>query len=309
MHDARVLKSHSAASEAAHGVKLVERGNDLGKSLSGDSALFSDLSDFSLTGGEELMERRVKVSNDNWSSINFVKDFLEVFLLKWLKLGKSDISSILILGNNHLSKMLDSLLFEEHVLGSAKSDTLGAIFKGDLDLFRLFGVSFDHHGLVLLGPAKNGHEIVGHFSFLDLDLSGENFTSTTIDGQVVTFVESSVTDSDSLGLVVDDQVTASSDTALTHTSGNDSGVGGHSTSSGKNTLGSVHTNEIFGSGLDSGQDHSLTSFSPFIGLMRVENDSTNGGAWRGWKASGDLVTSISGSIFGLKAQLWVEKLI
>jgi hypothetical protein len=86
LHDAWVFKTDSASSESAHWVELVEGSNDLGESLGSDATFLSDFSDFSLTSWKELMERWVKISNDNWFSINLVEDFLEIFLLEWFEL-------------------------------------------------------------------------------------------------------------------------------------------------------------------------------------------------------------------------------
>jgi len=225
------------------------------------------------------MERWVKISNDNWFSINLVKDLLEIFLLEWLQFLESNISSILVLSNDHFSEMLDSLLFKEHMLSSAKSNSFSTIFESNLDLMWFFGIGFDHHGLVFLGPFHDSVEIFGHFWVHDFNLSIEDFTSSTIKGDVVTFTESFTTNSDSLIFVANDKFTATGNTAFSHSSSNDSSMRSHTTSSGKDTLSSIHTDKIFRGCLNSGQDNSFSSLGPFVSLMRVEDNSSDSSTW------------------------------
>jgi len=84
---------------------------------------------------------------------------------------------------------------------------------------------------------------------------------------------------------------------------------GHTTSGGEDTLSGIHTDKVLWSGLDSGQDHTLTSLSPLIGVIRVEDDSSDGGTWGSWETFSDLVTIFGSFGLGLVAELWVEKLI
>ena len=97
------------------------------------------------------MQRWIEQANARWQTIEGSEDPLEVLLLVRQKLGQCRFASVLGLGQNHLPNGDDPIPFEEHVLGAAKSNPLGAKSNSVEDLIGLIRIGAEPQRSVLVG--------------------------------------------------------------------------------------------------------------------------------------------------------------
>ncbi len=75
---------------------------------------------------QELVQRRVQEPDRDRQAVHRLEDADEVLLLKRLELGQGGLAAGLVVGQDHLAHGDDALVAEEHVLGAAQADPLGA---------------------------------------------------------------------------------------------------------------------------------------------------------------------------------------
>ena len=84
--------------------------------------------------------------------------FDKVGSLHGQELGERRAARLLVVGEDHFAHGLDALFLEEHVLGAAKPDALGAETNGGLRICRRVGVGAYAKPAHLVGPANQGRE-------------------------------------------------------------------------------------------------------------------------------------------------------
>ncbi len=78
------------------------------------------------------MQRRVEQADGDRQPLHLAEEAEEVPLLHRQDLGQSALAAFEVFGEDHLAHRHDPLPFEEHVLGAAQADPLGAELAGDL---------------------------------------------------------------------------------------------------------------------------------------------------------------------------------
>ena len=108
-------------------------------------------------------------------------------------------------------------------------------------------------------------------------------------------MEGLASQSELLVLLIHSDVATTGYTAGTHTTSNYCCVRGHTTTNGQDTLGSLHTSDIFGRGLQTNQNNSLSSCMPFFCIFCGEYDLTTCSSGRSTKALADRSCSLQSS--------------
>jgi hypothetical protein len=90
-----------------------------------------------------------------------LEQFDKVGLLHGQKLGNRRAARLLVVGEDHFAHRLNAPLLEEHVLGAAKPDALGAETNGGLRIGRRVGVGAYAKPAYLVRPANQGREFTG----------------------------------------------------------------------------------------------------------------------------------------------------
>ena len=116
------------------------------------------------------------------------------------ELLQRDAAFLFVLRQNHRPHLLDALAFEEHVLGAAQADALGAELASPLGVVRRVGVRADLHRAILVGPAHHGGEIAGQLRDLRCDRAGHHFAGRAVDRERVLVRVGLVADFDLAGL-------------------------------------------------------------------------------------------------------------
>ena len=133
----------------------------------------------SSTDGQELVQRRVEQAHGDGQAVHGVEDLEEVGLLGGPQLLEGGRLLVGRVGEDHRPHDRQAVLAEEHVLGAAQADALGAEVAGDLGV--LAGVGVGPHGELALpdavGPPEDDVELrrrlgVGQRHGAEHDLAG-----------------------------------------------------------------------------------------------------------------------------------------
>ena len=160
-------------------------------------------------------------------------------------------------GQNHVAQFLERLLAIlaiEHVLDAEQADTLSAESDGATSVVRIVGIGADTQGAVFVNQL---HELLEERILGSVDhlhLFGIDPTLGAVQRDGVALVEGLVGDGDGLTLEVDLHGLATHDAAFAPTAGHQSCVGGHTSASGKDTVGGTHTLDVLGVGLLANED-------------------------------------------------------
>ncbi|GAA3103397.1 hypothetical protein GCM10020254_56480 [Streptomyces goshikiensis] len=203
--------------------------------------------------------------------------------------------------------MLDQLaaLTEEHVLGAAQADALGAEPAGARRVLCVVGVGTDaqapHAVRVGHDPVHGGDELVGvvgagvHAALEVLDdrggydgyLTEVDLAGGAVDGDDVALLDDRAADRHPAALGVDLQVLGAADTGLAHAAGHHGGVRGLAAAGGQDALGGDHAVQVVRVGLAADQDDLLAGPGPLDGGVRVEDGLADGRARGGGDAAAE----------------------
>ena len=155
----RICNAKAATSKTQHGVNLGKRSHTLLDELQARAHLLRHrLLTFQVMW-HELVERWVKESDVHRHSIHALQDAIEVVFLQRKKLGKGNLATSLVVGENHLAHGLNLVVVEEHVLRTAQPNADGAKFLCDLSIMWGVSVSANHHAGVLIAKLHEFREI------------------------------------------------------------------------------------------------------------------------------------------------------
>ncbi len=168
--------------------------------------LAQDLGHFRLSDrfvGQELVQRRIQQADRHRLAGHGPEQAGEIVALERQHLGQGLFAILAIVGHDHLAHFGD--VIEEHVLGPAQADALGAERHGGRGLFGQIGVGADAQLAMLLGPVHDLLELLINrglfglealldqhlqdFTFVRLDRAGEHFAREAVDRDVVAFLE------------------------------------------------------------------------------------------------------------------------
>src|ERR1019366_5384449 len=143
------------------------------------------------------MQRRIDQANNDgiaFASLGIdhrFKDTLEVATLEGKQLIESHLTVFFRLGKDHLLHNGQTLLLHEHVLGTAKTNTLRAKGDGTLRIARIVRIGPNTQAAELIGPAQQFFEVNFFIKVrVDrLDDACEDFAGCAIDRNVVTLFE------------------------------------------------------------------------------------------------------------------------
>src|SRR5580704_9437843 len=146
----------------------------------------------------------------------------------------------LVAGQNHLAHGADAVLVEEHVLGAAEPDTLGAEFDRGTRIGRRVGIGAHFQRADAIGPFHQGGEFAGQRRLLHRHPAGEHLPARAVDGEDIAFLERHAAGGHGLCAIIDAQGAGAGDARLAHAAGDHRCVRGHAAARGQNALGGVH---------------------------------------------------------------------
>ena len=269
---------------AHHRVELVQGGDDVLDLLDGLALRLGEKRDFGLGVGHELVQRGIEEADGYRHAFESFVQLLKVALLIRQDLRKSGLALFDGVGADHLAERGDTVGFEEHVLGAAEADALGAQLAGLLRVARGVGVGADTQAAVLVGPAHDAAKVAGNGGVNGRDDAVVDLAGGAVDGDEIAFVERLAAEGELLVRLVHGDVAAAGDAAGAHAAGNDRRVGGHAAADGEDALGGLHAGDVLGRGLKTDENDLLAALLPLDGVVGVEDDLAAGSARAGAEA-------------------------
>jgi hypothetical protein len=104
---------------------------------------------------QELVQGRIEEADGRGQAVERAEDAGEVAPLIGQQLGDGGFAAFLGVGQDHLAHRVDAVALEEHVLGAAEADALGAERHRVGDLVGLVRVGADLQAAQLVGPAMS----------------------------------------------------------------------------------------------------------------------------------------------------------
>lgn len=182
--------TQSATSVSKHWIEFVELINLVDDLIFGEAHFLGKGFHVLLFLWQELVEGWVEHSDSDGLAVHDFEELYEIFFLELLEFLEGGLSLLLIAGDDHLSDSEDSLLLEEHVLSSAKSDTFGTELDSGQGVLWSISVGSDLELSDGVGPEHDGLEVTGfQVGFFELELTFVHLTGVTVKGDEVTFLE------------------------------------------------------------------------------------------------------------------------
>ena len=234
--------------------------------LDGDAELAGDLALAGLVVGQEFVERRVEQADGDRQAVHRLEDADEVLLLIGLQRGEGLLPPFLVVGQDHLPHVDDPLALEEHVLGAAQADPLGAELAGLDGVGGRVGVGADLEGPGLVRPRHQLGEVARDRRVDGRDLADHDVAGGAVDGHEIADLDDLAIDVELALHLVDGDRVAADDAGLAPAAGDDRRVAGLAAGGREDALGQVHAGDVLGAGLLADQEDRL------VGMLLVEGD-------------------------------------
>jgi hypothetical protein len=177
-----------------------------------------------------------------------------------------------VLGHDHFAHRLDAAGAEEHMLGAAEADALGAEFARDFGIARSVGVSAQAEAALTISPFHELAEMVRHHGLHGRHAAGDHFAGAAVERKVFASPDDPISNLDRAGAVVDIQRRAAGDTALAHPARDHRRMAGHAAAGGQDTLGDLHPMDVLRGGFDADENCRTTGVAHDYGFVGGEDD-------------------------------------
>lgn len=192
------------------------------------------------------------------------------------QIGEGPLLHGLIVGQD---KALDDVLTvaQEHVLGAAQANSLGAKLECELGILRVVGV--DAHvvgvaaGLIqtnLIGPGQDSVQVTSKLGGDQVNGAVDNDALGTVDGDDVALVQYAIATLDTHDLLgrVDMEALDTADAGRTHAAGDNGGMARLATVARQDALGGNHALQVVRVGLPTDQDDLVALGGTRDGVVR-----------------------------------------
>ena len=248
------------------------------------------------------MKRLIEQADDHIATRHGLEHRQEILGLDLEQIGQGLLLHGLVVGQN---EALDNVLAiaQEHMLGAAQTDGLGAKLERELGILGVVGV--DAHvvgvtvGLVqtdLVGPGQDGVQVAGELSGDQIDSAIDDDTLSAVDGDDVALVQHAIAALDTHDLLgrIDVETLDTADAGGTHAAGDNGGMARLATVTRQDTLGGDHTLQVVGVGLPADQNDLMALGGTRDGVIAREHDLAHGGTGTGVKAACERLVLLGG---------------
>ena len=229
------------------------------------------------------MQGRIDQPDHHGQPLHGPQHAAEVLLLDRQQRVQGLLALRLVLGQDHPLHHRQALRLEEHVLGAAEADPLGAELAGLLSVARVVAVGPHLQPPDLVGPAEEGLQIGlrGELRVASGDLAGEHLAGGAVDGDRIALLDHLIPGAHLAELVVDPQLAGTGHAGLAHRAGHHRGVAGGAAAGGEHAAGGDHPMDVVGRGLGPHQHHRLAGGTPLRRLVGGEHGLAGGGTGGG----------------------------
>ncbi len=250
------------------------------------------------------MQRRIEQAHDHRQAIHGLEHAVEVAGLSLEQLGDGLFANLLVLVKD---EGLDDLLAvaQEHMLGAAQADALGAEVAGKLSVLGVVGVGAHTQGAEVVGPFQDGVQVAGELGEHQIDGTEHDDARGTVEGNHVAFLDDDVGAGDGglLLLGVDLERLNAADARGAHAAGDNGGVRRLAAMGGEDALGGDHAGQVVGRGLPANQHALATGLGGGHGIGGGEHGLTHG------SARGSVQTAREHVVFRVLVELRVQQLV
>ena len=236
---------------------------------------------------QEFVQRRIEQADGDRQAGHDLEQLDEVLALHRLDLGQRRAAALLVVGQDHLAHGHDAVALEEHVLGAAEADALGAELARLGRIGRRLGVGADAERAELVGPLHQLGEIAAELGLHGRHDAQDDLAGAAVERDGLARLHHRAAHAERAGLAVDAHVARARDAGLAHAARHHGGVAGHAAGRGQDAFRGVHAVDVLGAGLAAHQDHLLAGPRLLLGLVGGEHDLARRGARRGRQALGD----------------------
>ena len=141
-----------------------------------------DFGDLRFAMRQEFVQRRIEQADGDRQARHDLEQRDEILALEGQQLGQRGAAAGLVIGHDHLAHRADARRVEEHVLGAAKADALGAEFARGLGVQRGFRIGAHLQAADLVGPAHQRAEIAGQLRLDHLHRAREHLAGRAVEG-------------------------------------------------------------------------------------------------------------------------------
>ncbi len=159
--DLGIGDAEPAAAMAQHRVGFLQHRRALGDMVDGDAGGLGHLLHLAAGIGQELVQRRIEQADGHRQALHDAEQLDEIVALHGQDLGQRRAAPLDGLGHDHLAHGDDAAAVEEHMLGAAEPDALGAEAARHAGIVRRLGVGAHLHPPVLVRPDHQLGEIAG----------------------------------------------------------------------------------------------------------------------------------------------------
>ena len=263
-----------------HGVDLVQLRDARPKRLHRDAGGLRHARDLGVRARQELVQRRVEQADRHRQPRHDAEERGEIAALRRQQLGERGAAAVRIRRHDHLAHGDDAGVVEEHVLGAAKADPLGAEAERRLGVRRRLGVGADAQATRAIRPAHEGREIVGERRLDGGHRAFQQLAARAVDGDRIPGGDHHPARPALARRLVDAERACPGDAGPPHAAGDDGGVARHAAPAGDDPPGRVHAVDVLRAGLGAEQDHGLAAIGAVFRLVGVEDDLAAGRARR-----------------------------
>ena len=185
---------------------------------------------------QELVQRRVEQTDRDGKAVHDLEQLGKIAALIGQQFGERLAAALLVLGQDHLTHRDDPGRVEEHVLGPAEADPLGAEFARGAGILRSLGVGAHRHAPDHVGPFHQDRELAGEFGLQHRDLAFHHLADGAVDGDDVAFLEHDAARTHCPALVVDADRAGAADAGLAHAARDHRRMRSHAAAGGQDAL-------------------------------------------------------------------------
>ena len=128
------------------------------------------------------MQRRIEQADGDRQAGHDLEQLDEIVALHRQDLGQRGAAAASLRGEDHLAHRDDAVGLEEHVLGAAEADALGAEIARRAGIERRFGIGAHLHAADRIGPCHDGGEIAGKLRLDGRHLALHHLAGRAVDG-------------------------------------------------------------------------------------------------------------------------------
>ena len=221
------------------------------------------------------MERRIEEPDRDRQPAHRLEDPVEIGLLERQQLGERLAAARLVVGEDHPLHHRQPLVAEEHVLGAAEADPLGAELARADGVGGVVGVRADLEPSEAVGPAEDRLEVVVQLRRHELDRTEVHRAAAAVDRDRIALVQ--LMPAEPCDAVLERQPLAAGDAGLPHSPGDDRGVRGHAAVDGQDPVRRDHPVDVVRRRLVAHEDH-RPCLRALDRRVAVEDDPAGGGA-------------------------------